>query len=55
VLKGELGLLVGDEQLIARPGTVITAPPGRPYRFYNAAEQPARFLCESNQRWSPSR
>jgi mannose-6-phosphate isomerase-like protein (cupin superfamily) len=46
VLEGELGLRAGDEQLIARPGAMITVPAGTPHRFYNAGERPTRFLCE---------
>jgi quercetin dioxygenase-like cupin family protein len=46
VLEGELGLRVGDQELIARPGDVVTVEAGTPHRFYNAGEQQARFLCE---------
>jgi quercetin dioxygenase-like cupin family protein len=46
VLEGVLGLRVGDEELLARPGDVATVAPGTPHRFWNAGEGEARFLCE---------
>ena len=46
VLEGELGLLVGDRELVAGQGDVATVQPGTPHRFWNAGEGDARFLCE---------
>ena len=46
VLEGELGLLVGDRELVAGQGDVATVQPGTPHRFWNAGEGEARFLCE---------
>jgi quercetin dioxygenase-like cupin family protein len=46
VLEGLLGLRIGDEQHVARPGDVATVAPGTPHRFWNAGEGDARFLCE---------
>jgi quercetin dioxygenase-like cupin family protein len=46
VLEGLLGLHVGDEELVARPGDVAVVAPGTPHRFWNAGEDEARFLCE---------
>ncbi|MGH2894143.1 MAG: cupin domain-containing protein [Solirubrobacteraceae bacterium] len=46
VLEGELGLQVGDDNLIVTPGGVLTVKPGSPHRFYNASDQRARFMCE---------
>jgi len=46
VLEGELGLRVGDDELVAGPGDIATVEPGTPHRFWNAGEGDARFLCE---------
>ena len=46
VLEGELGLLVGDRELVVGQGDVATVQPGTPHRFWNAGEGDARFLCE---------
>jgi quercetin dioxygenase-like cupin family protein len=46
VLEGRLGLLVGDQELLAEPGEVVTVEPGTPHRFWNAGETDARFVCE---------
>jgi quercetin dioxygenase-like cupin family protein len=46
VLEGELGLRVGDRELVAGPGDVATVQPGTPHRFWNAGEGEARFVCE---------
>ena len=46
VLEGQLGLRVGDQELLAGPGEVVTVDPGSPHRFWNAGEGEARFLCE---------
>jgi quercetin dioxygenase-like cupin family protein len=46
ILEGVLGLRVGDEELVARPGDVAVVAPGTPHRFWNAGDKEARFLCE---------
>ena len=46
VLEGLLGLRVGEQEFIAKPGDVALVPPGTPHRFWNAGEGEARFLCE---------
>jgi quercetin dioxygenase-like cupin family protein len=46
ILEGLLGLRVGDEEILARPGDVAVVSPGTPHRFWNAGESEARFLCE---------
>jgi quercetin dioxygenase-like cupin family protein len=46
VLEGRLGLRVGDQELVAEPGDVLTVEPGTPHRFWNAGEGEARFVCE---------
>jgi quercetin dioxygenase-like cupin family protein len=46
VLEGELGLRVGDRELLAGPGDAATVQPGMPHRFWNAGDDDVRFLCE---------
>jgi quercetin dioxygenase-like cupin family protein len=46
VIQGRLGLRIGDQDLLAKPGDVATVAPGTPHRFGNAGEDEARFLCE---------
>jgi quercetin dioxygenase-like cupin family protein len=46
VLEGTLGLKIGDEEIVARPGDVAVVAPGTAHRFWNAGESEARFLCE---------
>jgi quercetin dioxygenase-like cupin family protein len=46
VLEGRLGLRVGDEEIVAEPGDVLTVEPGTPHRFWNAGDGEARFVCE---------
>jgi quercetin dioxygenase-like cupin family protein len=46
VLEGRLGLRVGDQELLAGPGDVVTVEAGTPHRFWNAGKSEARFLCE---------
>ena len=46
VLEGQLGLRVGDRELLAGPGDVATVQPGTAHRFWNAGESEARFLME---------
>ena len=46
VLEGQLGLRVGEKEVLAGPGTVAVVPAGTPHRFWNAGEGVARFLCE---------
>ena len=46
VLEGLLGLRVGGEELLAKPGDVAVVAPGTQHRFWNAGEAEARFLCE---------
>src|ERR1700739_2372872 len=36
VLEGELGLRVGNRELVAGPGDVATVQPGTQHRFWNA-------------------
>jgi quercetin dioxygenase-like cupin family protein len=46
VMEGEVGLRLGDRELVAGPGEVATVQPGTPHRFWNAGEGEARFLLE---------
>jgi quercetin dioxygenase-like cupin family protein len=44
VLEGEIGVQVGDEVRIARPGDLVFKPRGVPHAFWNAGDAPARAL-----------
>ena len=44
VLEGEVGVQIGEEDLVARPGDLVFKPRGVPHAFWNAADEPARAL-----------
>lgn len=44
VLEGEVGVQIGEEVLVARPGNLVFKPRGVPHAFWNAADEPARAL-----------
>jgi Cupin domain len=44
VLEGEVGVQVGDEVLVGRPGDLIFKPRGVWHAFWNAGDSPARLL-----------
>jgi quercetin dioxygenase-like cupin family protein len=44
VLEGEIGVQVGDEVRVARPGDLVFKPRGVPHAFWNASDVPARAL-----------
>ncbi len=44
VLEGELTLQIGDETLIACPGTFVNLPIGNPHSFRNETGKTARIL-----------
>ena len=44
VLEGEVGVQVGDEVRIARPGDLVFKPRDVPHAFWNAGDAPARAL-----------
>jgi quercetin dioxygenase-like cupin family protein len=46
VAAGTLGLKAGRERLTLGPGDVVTVEPGTPHRFWNAGDEPVRFVCE---------
>ena len=44
VLGGEFAFLLGEETLIAGPGTFVLVPPGVRHTFANRSDRPARML-----------
>jgi quercetin dioxygenase-like cupin family protein len=44
VLEGRVGLLIGDDAFEASPGELVIKPRGVPHAFWNATDEPARFL-----------
>jgi quercetin dioxygenase-like cupin family protein len=44
VLEGEVGVQIGEEILLARPGDLVFKPRGVPHAFWNPADEPARAL-----------
>ena len=44
VLEGEIGVQVGEEVRVARPGDLVFKPGGMPHAFWNAGDAPARAL-----------
>jgi quercetin dioxygenase-like cupin family protein len=44
VLEGRVGLLIGDETIEATAGQLAFKPRGVPHAFWNATDEPARFL-----------
>src|SRR3712207_1651555 len=44
VLEGEIGVQVGEEVLVARPGDLVFKPRGVPHAFWNATDELARAL-----------
>ncbi len=44
VLEGELTLQIGDDKLVAGPGTFVNLPIGNPHSFRNETDQTARIL-----------
>jgi quercetin dioxygenase-like cupin family protein len=44
VLEGEVGVQIGEEILVARPGDLVFKPRGVPHAFWNVADEPARAL-----------
>jgi quercetin dioxygenase-like cupin family protein len=46
VAEGTLGLKVGGEKLTLGPGDVAVVEPGTAHKFWNAGDEPVRFVCE---------
>jgi quercetin dioxygenase-like cupin family protein len=44
VLEGEVGLQIGDEVTVAKPGDLVFKPRGIQHAFWNAGDTPARML-----------
>jgi mannose-6-phosphate isomerase-like protein (cupin superfamily) len=44
VLEGEVGVQVGDEVRVARPGDLVFKPRNVPHAFWNPGDAPARAL-----------
>jgi len=44
ILEGEIGVLLGDEVVLGRPGDLIFKPRGQWHTFWNAGFEPARVL-----------
>lgn len=44
VLAGEIGVLLGDQEVVGRPGDLIYKPREQWHTFWNAGDQPARIL-----------
>jgi quercetin dioxygenase-like cupin family protein len=44
VLEGEVGVQVGDEVVVAKPGDLVFKPRGIWHAFWNAGDAPARVL-----------
>ena len=44
ILQGEVGARIGDEELLAGPGSYVFKPRGIPHTFWNAGPQPARLI-----------
>jgi quercetin dioxygenase-like cupin family protein len=44
VLAGKVGFKVGRERVEKGPGDVVVVEPGTPHKFWNAGDEPARFV-----------
>ncbi len=44
ILEGTVAFKLGRERLEARPGDVVRVEPGTAHKFWNAGEEPARFV-----------
>ena len=44
ILEGRVGALLGEEELVAEPGSVIFKPRGQWHTFWNAGDEPATAL-----------
>jgi quercetin dioxygenase-like cupin family protein len=44
VLEGEIGVQIGEEVIVARPGDLVFKPRGVPHAFWNATDTLARAL-----------
>jgi mannose-6-phosphate isomerase-like protein (cupin superfamily) len=44
ILSGELTFLLGDEEVVAPPGTFVLVPPGVEHGFRNDGREPVRMV-----------
>lgn len=44
IINGEMNFQINDQQLIARPGTMLHVPAGVPHAFWNTSNQPTTML-----------
>lgn len=44
VIEGRVGIQLGEQELVAGPGDLVTKPRGVPHSFWNAGDEPARLL-----------
>lgn len=44
VIAGQVGIQIGDQVMVAGPGTVVFKPRGIPHAFWNAGETEARVV-----------
>lgn len=44
VIEGEIGVLIGEEEFRAGPGSYVLKPRGVPHAFWNSGTEPARIL-----------
>jgi uncharacterized cupin superfamily protein len=44
ILEGEVGLEIGEDELVTRPGDLVFKPRGVPHAFWNPSDEPARLL-----------
>jgi mannose-6-phosphate isomerase-like protein (cupin superfamily) len=44
IVEGELTFTLGDEEVVAPPGTFVLVPPGVPHGFRNDGNAPVRML-----------
>ena len=46
ILRGSVGFKIGRNKLVAGPGQRLTVPAGTAHKFWNAGDEPVRFVCE---------
>jgi mannose-6-phosphate isomerase-like protein (cupin superfamily) len=46
VASGTLGMKVGGKKLTLRAGDVVTVETGTAHKFWNAGDEPVKFVCE---------
>jgi mannose-6-phosphate isomerase-like protein (cupin superfamily) len=45
IQEGEMEFQLGEETIVATPGTFVHSPKGQPHSFRNIGEKPAKLLC----------